>query len=76
MGMEETNFVYSTCTFMIPGADVLVQEHGLDKNGHIGHSGKNRIISFKIVIDTSGYIVYNLIYTCVDMMSKKTYTKV
>lgn len=39
MGMEETNFVYSTCTFMIPGADVLVQEHGL-----VGHSAKMVIL--------------------------------
>ena len=39
MGIEETNFVYSTCTFMIPGADVLVQGHGL-----VGHSAKMVIL--------------------------------
>ena len=58
--------MYSTCTLMIPGADVLVQEHGL-----VGYSakmvilvtrGKIPLFLSKIVIDTSCYIVYNLIY--------------
>ena len=66
MGMEETNFVYIVHVLYYPWSRCFSAKAwscwSLGKNGHIGHSGKIPLFLSKIVIDTSGYIVYNLIY--------------